>query len=127
MTPKLYPTNLRKQAIDILGAWKEIDPALSFGSVSVPALEEDLAQAAPLLAQIASLEAQLTDLRNQRDSLFISIWDKLKRVRVGMKAIYGDDSSEYQMAGGTRRSDHKRYVRNNKANPGQNQQQTLQD
>jgi hypothetical protein len=54
-----------------------------------------------------TLEAQLTNLRNQRDTLYTELWDKLKRVRNGVKANYGDDSSQYEMVGGTRRSERK--------------------
>lgn len=56
---------------------------------------------------MVKLEAQLTDKRNQRDALYTSIWDKVKRVRNGVKAIYGDDSSQYEMIGGTRLSERK--------------------
>jgi len=116
MTPKLYPTQVLRQATDALVAWREIDAELTLGQASVPALEAELLQAEPLLAQIASIEAQLVDLRNQRDSLFLSIWDKVKRARGGVKAIYGDDSSEYEMMGGKRRSERKRPVRKRKTN-----------
>lgn len=119
MTPKLYPTNVLRQATDALGAWREIDAELTLGKASVPALEAELSQAEPLLAQIASMEAQLVGLRNQRDTLFISIWDKVKRARGGIKAIYGDDSSEYEMMGGKRRSERKRPVRKKKTTPPQ--------
>jgi hypothetical protein len=35
------------------------------------------------------------------------VWDKVKRVRAGVKSIYGDDSSEWEMIGGTRLSERK--------------------
>ncbi len=35
----------------------------------------------------------------------------VKRVRSAVKGIYGDDSSEYEMVGGTRKSERKRPVR----------------
>ena len=54
-----------------------------------------------------SLEAQLTDLRNQRDALYEAIWEKVKRIRNGVKGSYGDDSSQYEMVGGTRLSERK--------------------
>ena len=54
-----------------------------------------------------TLGIQLTNLRNQRNDLFVSIWDKVKRVRNGVKANYGDDSSQYEMVGGTRLSERK--------------------
>jgi hypothetical protein len=36
-----------------------------------------------------------------------SAWDKVKRARAGVKAAYGDDSSQFEMIGGTRTSDRK--------------------
>jgi hypothetical protein len=60
---------------------------------------------------VNALEAQITNMRNQRDTLYMELWDKLKRVRNGVKANYGDDSSQYEMVGGTRRSERKSPVR----------------
>ncbi len=62
-----------------------------------------------------ALEAQLTDLRNQRDALYAGLWDKVKRVRSTVKGIYGDDSSEYEMVGGTRKSERKHPARKTEA------------
>jgi hypothetical protein len=53
----------------------------------------------------------LTDLRAQRDELLQSIWKKVKRVRAGVKANFGDDSAEYKMVGGTRLSERKPHIR----------------
>ena len=39
------------------------------------------------------------------------MWDKIKRVRAGVKANYGDDSQQYEMVGGTRTSERKQRVR----------------
>ena len=47
-------------------------------------------------AQITPLEAQLS-----------ALWDKVKRVRNSVKGTFGDDSSQYEMVGGTRLSDRK--------------------
>ena len=58
-----------------------------------------------------ALDAQLVDLRNKRDEVYSELWDKIKRVRNSVKGIYGDDSSEYEMVGGTRRSGRKPPVR----------------
>jgi len=49
----------------------------------------------------------LTDKRNQRDATNTALWDKVKRARNGIKANYGDDSSQYEMVGGTRASERK--------------------
>jgi hypothetical protein len=41
-----------------------------------------------------------------------STWDKLKPVRSTVKGLYGDDSSQYELVGGTRMSDRKTARRN---------------
>jgi hypothetical protein len=38
---------------------------------------------------------------------YFAAWDKVKRARAGVKAAYGDDSSQFEMIGGTRTSDRK--------------------
>ena len=108
MGKKLYPTDTLKQAKSLLTAWDLIDPSLQFGPSTPDSLSADLASVDDLAARIRSLKTELLDLRNQRDAACIEVWDKVKRTRAGIKAIYGDDSTEYQIAGGTRRSDRKR-------------------
>ncbi len=107
MPSRLYPTDIVPQTQAVLDAWRQIDPALTIGELAQAALEADLSQAAPIQSQMNVLEAQLTDLRNRRDVLYSGMWDKLKRVRSGVKAIYGDDSSQYEVIGGTRLSERK--------------------
>ena len=41
----------------------------------------------------------------------MSLWDTIKRVRATVKGAYGDDSSEYELVGGTRVSEHRRPAR----------------
>lgn len=107
MSSKPFPSDVLTQARSVAEAWKKIDPALKIGELDPAMLMADVQQAAPIQTDIDALDAQLTDLRNQRDSLFAALWDKLKRVRAGVKGIYGDDSSQYEMIGGTRMSERK--------------------
>ena len=102
-----YPPDVSTQASSILEAWKQIDPALKFGTLDVAALKADIDQGKALQTEIDALDAQYTSLRNQRDALLGATWDKVKRVRASVKGLYGDDSSEYEMVGGTRRSERK--------------------
>ena len=104
---KPYPPNIVERAHNTLNAWKMIDDSLTFGSLDPAALSVEIDSASDLAANIDRLETQLVHLRNQRDDLYTSIWDKLKRVKYGIKAVYGDDSSEYEMGGGTRLSERK--------------------
>ncbi len=109
--PDSYPNDVLSQAQATLEAWKKIDPALKIGELTQASLAADLTQAQSVQAQLDALDAQLTDLRNQRDQLYATVWDKVKRVRSGVKANYGDDSSQYEVIGGTRKSDRKKPVR----------------
>ncbi len=111
MPNKPYPADILTLAQSVLEAWKQINPELSLGELTQAALEGELGNASPVIAQIDALETQLTNLRNQRDELLASVWDKVKRVRSGVKAIYGDDSSQYEMVGGTRASERKARTR----------------
>ncbi len=111
MPRKICPSDTIDQAEVVLEAWKNIDPALQLGGMALAALEGETTQVRTLYAQISSLETQLIDLRNQRDALTLSVWDRLKRVRTGVKSLFGDDSSEYEMVGGTRLSDRKHPAR----------------
>ena len=118
MGKKLYPANTLKQARSILVAWDLIDPGLRFGTLNPDALILDVNTANDLKQEILSLERQLIDLRNQRDAACIGIWNKVKRFRTGVKSVYGDDSVEYKMAGGTRLSERKAYRRKEVSEPG---------
>ena len=107
MPGKTYPTNVLVQAKRVLSAWRQIDNQLSFGPVNINGLGTDIDQTEGIEEQMIKLKAQLTDLRNRHDALCQSTWDKVKRVRAGVKASFGDDSSQYEMVGGTRASERK--------------------
>ncbi len=107
MASKPFPSDVVKQGQDVLNAWNQIGAAVTVGELTWALLESDVNAATTLESEMGMLEAQLTDKRNQRDALYANIWDKVKRVRNGMKAIYGDDSSQYEMIGGTRTSERK--------------------
>ena len=49
----------------------------------------------------------MRDVRATRDAVCQAAWDKVKRLRAGVKATYGDDSKQYEVIGGTRVSDRK--------------------
>ncbi len=106
-----YPSDIFEQGRALLEAWKSITGAPAIGDLVPAALEAELTAIGPIYAEIDALEAQLTGLRNERDALGEGIWDKVKRVRTGVKGIFGDDSSEYEIVGGTRLSDRKPNIR----------------
>ena len=75
----------------------------------------EIEQARLLDEELDRLETIMVDKRNQRDVLYAAVWDHTKRVRAAIKGIYGDDSSQYEMVGGTRSSERKSPTR--KVNP----------
>ena len=111
MPKKLYPHNLLAQTKDILAGLATIEPVVTFGPMDPASLTAEVDQIHDVEGKIRALMAQLTDLRNQRECLYISVWDKVKRIRFGVKAFYGDDSSQYKLVGGTRVSDRKPWTR----------------
>lgn len=111
MPLKGYPTDIMDQATDTLEAWKQIDPNLRVGPLTQQVLADGLAQSRAVQAQIAALEKQLVSLRNTRDGQMAQMWDAVKRLRATVKGVYGDDSSQYELVGGTRTSERKRASR----------------
>ena len=111
MAKRVYPQDVVGQAQDVLVGWGQVSPTLVFGTLTSTLLTADVTASSPLESEISKLEIQLADKRNQRDMLYNAMWDKIKRVRAGVKANYGDDSQQFEMVGGTRTSDRKPWTR----------------
>lgn len=107
MTKKQTPSDLIEQAKSLLSSWAQIDDQLVFGPLSTSALVMALKRANAIEDSITDLENKLTDFRNQREASNEDLWNMVKRSRASFKGLYGDDSSQYEMVGGTRLSDRK--------------------
>ena len=107
MSKKVYPSNVLEQAQDVLVGWAQVSATLAFGTLNTAALTTDITAASTLESDISKLHIQLADKKNQRELIYNGMWDKIKRVRAGVKANYGDDSQQFEMVGGTRMSDRK--------------------
>lgn len=116
MNERNYPANVLAQAKTLVQALKTINPTFQVGDLTNAALAADLERSVAIQSLLNTLEHQLTDQRNQRDALYGEIWIKVKRLKAGVKAIYGDDSSQYEMVGGTRLSERKPRTRKKAAN-----------
>ena len=111
MRRKLYPINVLSRAKRIAAAWGQIGPTVTFANFNNRVFHNDMAQAEAIEEKIRNAELELAALRNERDALYLSLWDKVKRIYAGVKAIYGDDSTQYEMVGRTRTSKRKRRAR----------------
>jgi hypothetical protein len=107
MPKKIFPSDVLDQAKSVLDAWCQTDEQLTFGTLTAGVLTMDVNRARAIDESLTNLENKLVDMRNQRDEANLILWDKVKRVRAGFKASYGDDSSQFEMVGGTRVSDRK--------------------
>jgi hypothetical protein len=107
MPRKPYPTDILDEAQGVMSAWVQIDEQMTFGPANIGALTMAFNQSRGVEASIIELEKKLVELRNQRDASHGTLWDLIKRVRAGVKAIYGDDSSQYEVIGGTPLSEKK--------------------
>ena len=107
MAGKKFPADVLEQALNMQDAWAKIDEQLTIGSLNVGALVMDVNHIRTAEASVLSLENDLTNMRNTRDALYEAAWDKVRRMRAAIKAIYGFDSPQYELVGGTRTSDRK--------------------
>lgn len=108
MGKKLYPTDTLKQARNIVTVWDHLGAVPILGPQGYENLRSDIGTVDELKEKIRQCEKELLSLRNKRDKTPIQVWDQVKRARAGIKGVYGDDSIEYQLAGGTRLRDRKK-------------------
>ena len=92
-----------------LAGLKSISPAPDFGAtLTLATYEADINSLSAKLdaynEQLASLDAS----QNELDALESALQEKNTRILSAAGAHYGPDSSEYEQAGGTRRSERKR-------------------
>lgn len=85
---------------------KAIDPLMDFGSDrNVDVLEEQIEQLQIKLNDYNTALAKIDTAKLEIDSMERRMGDLLDQLLNGVCAKYGNDSREYEMAGGTRKSD----------------------
>lgn len=107
MSKKFIPSDLIEQAESVQDAWSRINSTMTVGDLNLAALITDIQMLRGVESDLVGHENQLVALRNQRDAMREAAWENLKRVRSVVRGIYGDDSSEYELIGGTRMSEKK--------------------
>ena len=107
MNGKSFPSDILDQAVNMQDAWARIDEQLMVGGQGIGDLVMEINQIRMLDGNIVGLDNQMTELRNKRDALCQSAWDKVRRVRAVVKGMYGFDSTQYELVGGTRASERK--------------------
>jgi hypothetical protein len=97
---------------------RSIDPKLVLmDGVSLPSYEAAINDANEKMAMCNTLSSQLDEANNQFQAAERALRDLSDRVLSGVASRYGRDSDQYEMAGGTRRSERKKPKRKASAAP----------
>ena len=92
-----------------LAGLKSITPPPDFGAaLSLAGYETDITTLGSKLDSYNEELSRLDQLQNELDTIEAGVREKNVRILSATEAHYGPDSSEYEQAGGTRRSERKR-------------------
>ena len=92
-----------------LAGLKSITPAPDFGTaLSLTGYETDIDALGSKLDSYNEELSRLDQLQNELDTVEAGVREKNVRILSAAEAHFGPDSSEYEQAGGTRRSERKR-------------------
>ena len=105
--PTTNANEVQNDTTNILRVWAA-NAEFKMKDVTLESLQADAETLRGLMQEIADKEAAIMPLRNHRDDLAGKMNSVNTRARAGMKGYFGDDSSQYELAGGTRASERKR-------------------
>ena len=95
-----------------LAAIKSIDGKLDLANgISVTSFETSIEQFTTLLDKYNTALSTVDELYNQCENQLLIVKDQNERVLAGIASKYGKNSNEYEMAGGTKKSDRKKIVK----------------
>jgi hypothetical protein len=77
------------------------------GGLTLQQLVDAQTRAARLSEAVEAKRVEMVGLANERDRAAQELMDIASRVRSGIRAFYGPDSTQYEQAGGVRRSERK--------------------
>jgi hypothetical protein len=100
----------------IVDVWTA-NPTFTLGQVTLDVFKAQMAELQAAAATVESKRTELTGLMNARDAKSGNISELVSRARSGIRAAFGPDSTEYEQAGGTRRSERKPAKRKTNGTP----------
>lgn len=99
------------KGITRLASVKSIDPDLDLGNgINVPHYAEQVNLLANLVSKYNTTLSTLDDMYNEFVAQNLAVRDWNERVLTGVATKYGKNSSQYEMAGGTKKSERKKPV-----------------
>jgi hypothetical protein len=97
-------------AEQIARVWTD-NPTFVLGDLTLTQFQANITNLRNLRNAVENLRTQLTAAVNDSSSQTIALSDSITRARSGFRAFFGPDSTQYEQAGGTRRSERKRPTR----------------
>lgn len=94
------------EAEKIIRVW-EANPTFTLGEVTLAQLKTLVETLRGQRGQLEDLRAQVAVLVNDTDAKAASISDITTRARSGIRAVFGPNSNQYELAGGKRKSERK--------------------
>ena len=95
------PTDVLEQAQDVLRAWRETDPSVTLGSLTLDDLQKLYTNSVAGRDKVGALRKSVKDAMLSRDKMDEKLWIGIKAGRRGAESKWGDDSAEYELFGGT--------------------------
>ena len=110
MANKVNPPKAYADGEKILKVWKD-NPDFKMGDVTLTKYTAAVGNLGKTIGDIDDKEDELKTLTNSRDDQARILCEWNTRARSGIRSVFGLDSTEYEKAGGTRKSDRKKAVR----------------
>jgi len=98
---------LLQEAHEVKQALEKIGESVPSG-ISASEMSDRIAALEDVINQLDTLNAEQTRLVDSKTDLAQSVSDYIVQVRAAIKGILGADSYEYDMVGGTRKSERKK-------------------
>jgi hypothetical protein len=107
MARKVSTDGVLTDAERIVRVWTE-NPTFSMGELTRAKFQKMVDDLRDKRNEMETLRTRLTALVNETNELGVGLSDTVSRALSGVRAVFGPDSSQYEQAGGTRRSERKR-------------------
>ena len=91
----------------VLPVWKAHEAEIKLKDATRADTQTLLDDVTTLNDEAETLQRQLSDVINRRDDKAKILQGNITRARGGIRSYFGPDSSEYELAGGTRSSERK--------------------
>lgn len=114
MANETSPEALAADVGKIITVWKA-HSEFTLKDVTLKQVEDTVTELRTLVDQIRDANSALTNLENTLESKEVWLREIVTRGRSGIRGVFGPDSTEYEQAGGKRRSERKRPTRKPKA------------